>query len=173
MKKKDTAFYQNPFGQLLLQEVAASNMGISDLCVSHSEEVRNRRKQYAVDYICQFSAEDMVTVEDTIWRMNYVQVVNNFAEYWCKQLVGHWMVRQWGSHRKQLQECDYQMIRAKFKKVFQNELERDMEIQRTRGGNPKMALQFEDVGYMTEPHFMHAIEKAAAIVDLTIRIDAC
>lgn len=163
-------FYQNPFGQLLLQEIGRSNMGISELCVYQSEEARNRRKQYAVDYICQLSKDNIVSEGENEWCMDYHQMVDNFAEFWSKKLIGHWMIRQRGNDYKQPQKRDYQLIHEKFIGVFQKEMEDESKRGTTRKGNAKMALTFEGIGYMSELHLMHAIEKAAAIVDLTVRL---
>lgn len=172
MVKETGAFYQNPFGQLLLQQVAQSDMGISPMCVYNAEEVRNQRRRYALEYIVQMSSDSIEDVEENMWSMNYKETLDNFAEYWSHQLIGSWVIRQCGRPQKIIGFKEYKIISEKFKQIFEMELEQEVSRPTTKKGNPKMILNFEGKGYMTEPHFVEVIQKAAAVVDLTVRLEA-
>ena len=82
-------------------------------------------------------------------------------------MVGHWRGNQRGYRNK-----IYISIRNIFGEIFEKELVRESQQQNLLSQKSRLILQFDGMGYMPEPHFMHAIEKAAAIVDLTILLDA-
>ena len=165
MSQELRALDQTTLGELLMQQIIDSNMGIDG--VVNSELSRNRRKQYAVEYISQMKTDSMTKIRDNIWSMSYMYVFENFVEYWSQQLVGHWRGNQRGYRNK-----IYISIRNIFEEIFEKELVRESQQQNLLFQTSRMILQFEGIGYLPEPHFMHAIEKAAAIVDLTILLDA-
>lgn len=88
MSQELRALDQTTLGELLMQQIIDSNMGING--VVNSELSRNRRKQYAVEYISQMRTDSMTKIRDNIWSMSYMYVFENFVEYWSQQLVGHW-----------------------------------------------------------------------------------
>lgn len=165
MSQEQIVLDKNTLGEMLMKQIIDSNMGIDG--VVNSELSRNRRKQYAVEYISQMRTDSMMKIRDNIWSMSYMYVFENFVEYWSQQLVGHWRGNQRGYRNK-----IYISIRNIFGEIFEKELVRESQQQNLLSQKSRLILQFDGMGYMPEPHFMHAIEKAAVIVDLTILLDA-
>ena len=166
-------FYRNPFGQLLIQEIQASNMGIELSSLTYSEQIQARRQRYAVEYINQLPLNYMKYVQENAWKGNYRKLEENFAEFWTSQMLGKWVVckrhnNHWESRKvylRRVKGINYEWMHKKFAEIFQEGMEVELPV--SRYGTPQYTLVFDGYGCMTEKGILHSIIKAAAIVDLT------